>query len=242
MKNMQSHFDRILHKEHEYDIYYSCPNYMKEFDAKTLDEQEVRECFEQTRAGTVTLQFREYDPTKYIKVAKRNKMPMYCEATAQYPYRLFSCMDAISASAALLEQRYHQYDMAILTRIDLLDSIVRVSCIAAWNEGRDDIDPCVYAWRTTPYESMEHVEDRFIYGSPGFLLRFKDAFNYLVGVQHTDQDLFNERLLYKFVTHAIPLSHIKMQHGLQMAPLGDRIMYKYSDHVKTKTMELYAIE
>ena len=215
----------IVPKNSEIDIYYSVPNIIDEFSKDILDSNFI-ENFKKVFVGCLcNIIIRSYDPNKYIQKSMSLNLPFKTE-TRIYPFRILSLIDGISETSKMFDnsmtyvrnQRILTYDAIIITRLDLLHTITSIGSILPIS------DNLSYVWRTCPYSSLEHVEDRIMVGS-------NDLIKYL-SVLYENIDFIKNLHSSEIFTEKILALYLDGTDLVKKQQIGFNIQYTVQGHEK----------
>lgn len=206
--------------------YYSCPLKKNEFDDENMDEILIQERFRQEYGAYIDLHFRQYDVMEFIREADNLKLPIL-NSSKWYSYRLISLVHAIQSSARLVDTE--NVDLIVFTRLDLVNEISSIGVLDRQNYFRT-----AYLYRTCPYRTNDHAEDRIFYGGSKAMSRLKDYYKWMG--RHGYKKESHEELLLDFFRN---MKDIDIRH--QDDSLINTKIYtpKYSEEFYKKVVLLY---
>ena len=222
------HFINKLPIDTEIDIYICCPETMYEFSDELLDVNSIKTQLHKIFKNVYIKTF-QYEPFRFIK---KYKSLNYNFITQQnlYSYRFLSMHSNMSELSKYILESSTIYDFSVLTRYDMLSQINNLGDIHRFTEQN-----AIFIWRTCPYHSREHAEDRIIVTSKYGLEILTNLYEGHSKLIISDAECYPEKILGKYLNLYEDL--IKKDQGIDMmlSPFKDA---KYSVEVKNKCLEL----
>lgn len=172
-------------------IYYSCPCKIEE-TAHNFDTDFILKLFKNQENANikVNISFRDYDKNMFILKAEELNLP-HITSHNYYSHRIISCLNGFSETAKLVNNN-NNYNFIIFSRLDIINDIESISEIF---DNTSILKNIAYTWRTIPYVSSSHVEDRFFICSNECVDIIKNIYNKLVLLNIKQENFLTEIVL-----------------------------------------------
>jgi hypothetical protein len=212
----------------EIDIYICCPETTYEFSNELLDVDNIKTQLHKI-CKNVHIKTFQYEPYRFIEKSKSLNYNFVSQHNI-YTYRLLSMHSNMSELSKYILESPNIYDFIILTRYDMLSQINDLGNVNRFAEKNT-----IFSWRSSPYHSREHAEDRIIVTSRYGLEILSNLYDGHSKMVISDAEFYGEGILCKYLNLYEDL--IKKDQGIDMmlSPFKD---VKYSVEVKNKCLEL----
>jgi hypothetical protein len=140
-----------------FDLYFNFPNKLKEFDEDSFDKKkiikELSEIFNVPNMNLVRINIYDYDSFTFINKSQQLNLPYHTKLIEKrwcnYPFRIMSLHYGISNLAKLILLENKEYDMVVLTRLDVFYAIKSMGiCIDKINKKN------IFIWKNYEYNWM----------------------------------------------------------------------------------------
>lgn len=209
------------------DVYYSSPHLLNEFDEYSLDQNYARNLIYKNCKNTCVVNFRDYNPYKYVKRCVDNKLP-FISKSQTFPNRVLSFIDNISETSKLIDSS--KYDLVIYTRFDVLHMFEKIGTF-------DLSKPNIYILRKN--NSLD-CEDRIFYGTSYVVDLLSHFYNDVLDTNFDVDNFYTERLLggylRKFESENLILNY---QKGVDLPPGSSYYNEKYTEHTLSMYKKLF---
>jgi len=209
------------------DVYYSSPHLLREFDEHSLDQNYVRYLIQKNCSYESVVEFRNYDPYKYVKKCIDNNLPFITKLEV-FPNRVLSFIDGISETSKLIDSS--KYDLVIYTRFDILHMFEKLGTF-------DTSKPNVYALRNN--HGLD-CEDRLFYGTPRLVDLLVNFYDQILNTTVDLDNFYTERLmggyLRKYESENFILNY---QKGVDLPPGSPYYNEKYTEHTLSMYKKLF---
>ena len=150
-------FMNLFPNDSTFDLYFNFPNKLKEFDEDSFDKKkiikELSEIFNVPNMNLVRINIYEYDSFTFINKSQQLNLPYHTKLIEKrwcnYPFRIMSLHYGISNLAKLILLENKEYDMVVLTRLDVFYAIKSMGiCIDKINKKN------IFIWKNYEYNWM----------------------------------------------------------------------------------------
>ena len=150
-------FMNLFPTDSTFDLYFNFPNKLKEFDEDSFDKKkiikELSEIFNVPNMNLVRINIYEYDSFTFINKSQQLNLPYHTKLIEKrwcnYPFRIMSLHYGISNLAKLILLENKEYDMVVLTRLDVFYAIKSMGiCIDKINKKN------IFIWKNYEYNWM----------------------------------------------------------------------------------------
>ena len=124
-------FMTLFPTDSTFDVYFNFPNKLKEFDEDSFDKKkiikELTDIFNVPNMNIIRINIYEYDSFVFINKSQQLNFPYHTylldKRICNYPFRIMSLHYGISNAAKLVLLENKEYDMVVLTRLDIFYAI-----------------------------------------------------------------------------------------------------------------------
>jgi hypothetical protein len=150
-------FMNLFPTDSTFDLYFNFPNKLKEFDEDSFDKKkiikELSEIFNVPNMNLVRINIYDYDSFTFINKSQQLNLPYHTKLIEKrwcnYPFRIMSLHYGISNLAKLILLENKEYDMVVLTRLDVFYAIKSMGvCIDKINKKN------IFIWKNYEYNWM----------------------------------------------------------------------------------------
>lgn len=150
-------FMNLFPNDSTFDLYFNFPNKLKEFDEDSFDKKkiikELTDIFNVPNMNIIRINIYEYDSFVFINKSQQLNFPYHTylldKRICNYPFRIMSLHYGISNLAKLILLENKEYDMVVLTRLDVFYAIKSMGiCIDKINKKN------IFIWKNYEYNWM----------------------------------------------------------------------------------------
>ena len=147
-------FMTLFPTDSTFDVYFNFPNKLKEFDEDSFDKKkiikELTDIFNVPNMNIIRINIYEYDSFVFINKSQQLNFPYHTylldKRICNYPFRIMSLHYGISNAAKLVLLENKEYDMVVLTRLDIFYAIKSMGdCIHKINKQN------IFIWKAPEY-------------------------------------------------------------------------------------------
>lgn len=177
-------FMTLFPSDSTFDVYFNFPNKLREFDEESFDKKkiikELSEIFNVPNMNIVRINIYDYNSFVFINKSQQLNFPYHTKLIdkrlCNYPFRIMSLHYGISNISELILLENKEYDMVVLTRLDVFYAIKSMGdCIDKINKKN------IFIWKNYEYNWLNTIvaEDVIFISSMLGINVLSNMYNYI---------------------------------------------------------------